>query len=674
MKLKYVEMSGFRGYRNRVKIDFGTNFTIIDGRNGVGKSTLFDAVEFALTGTISKYPLGKADKETVDDYVWWRGEEEGPEDRYVRVGFEHEESELVLTRTSLNTNAPENLLGLSKLLCDVESMPSEALKQLCSSSIIRDEHIAALSLDLKESERYDLLSSAIGVTGAEDWINKADSLHKMAKENLKSAENQVSMLTSEKANISRELDSVRATLLDDKESKAAIIALNKELSSRVSIENLATEARTELEKSIKLSKEYESFIRSLNTRLEKKLELAALNIEVNKEIEKRDVINDETLVLAEKIVEAPLGDRMALQAERLAHLAKLGEEIGCENQECPLCQSSVTNESFLKAIIEIRENATNMHSESVNLASKRDSLLSKKHQLEESNSLIEKLQLNISSLNSEIVDIDIKGENLFPGIDATPELVANLALSLSERIERIQNLIPLVDTSGKNSKLRRVESKISEISSQLHSAESRLAIAKRAAVNSKSLYDSVRRSSGESLTLRLERILPLITELYARLRPHPSFDKIEYKMRGELKKYLTFRVGENINPQFVYSSGQRRATGLAFLIAVNLSLAWSKWQSLLLDDPVQHIDDFRSIHLAELLAHLVSEDKQIICAVEDPALADLLCRKMPVLQDGGGKRITLGLDSDGDVNVISEKKMLPSPQRVLHDTKLASIG
>ena len=215
---------------------------------------------------------------------------------------------------------------------------------------------------------------------------------------------------------------------------------------------------------------------------------------------------------------------------------------------------------------------------------------------------------------------------------------------------------------------------MNDIFEQEHQSEARLAIARRSVSNSKALFDGVRRAAGEALTLRLERILPLITELYARLRPHPSFETIEYKMRGELRKYLTFRVGDNINPQFVYSSGQRRATGLAFLVSVNLSIAWSRWQSLLLDDPVQHIDDFRSIHLAELLGHLVNEDRQIICAVEDSALADLICRKMPVRSENAGKRITLGLDSAGDVGILSERLLSYFPHKALNNLDQLASG
>src|SRR5271165_1023739 len=120
-----------------------------------------------------------------------------------------------------------------------------------------------------------------------------------------------------------------------------------------------------------------------------------------------------------------------------------------------------------------------------------------------------------------------------------------------------------------------------------------------------------------------------MSELYRRLRPHPIWGDIEYKIRGDVRRFLKLQVGDELNPQFVFSSGQRRATGLAFLLSVNLSIAWSRWNSILLDDPVQHIDDFRTVHLVEVLSHLCAGGKQIVCAVEDSALADLMCRRLP---------------------------------------------
>lgn len=77
----------------------------------------------------------------------------------------------------------------------------------------------------------------------------------------------------------------------------------------------------------------------------------------------------------------------------------------------------------------------------------------------------------------------------------------------------------------------------------------------------------------------------------------------------------------------------------------------------MLDDPVQHVDDFRTVHLAELAAQLVAEGRQIVCAVEDAALAELLCRRLPVNGENTAKRVTLGPDEDGDLTVSSERPL-----------------
>ena len=62
MKLEYIEVCGFRGFRNVERFNFGAGFTVISGRNGVGKSTVCDAIEFALTGEIGKYSVESAAK------------------------------------------------------------------------------------------------------------------------------------------------------------------------------------------------------------------------------------------------------------------------------------------------------------------------------------------------------------------------------------------------------------------------------------------------------------------------------------------------------------------------------------------------------------------------------------------------------------------------------------
>jgi hypothetical protein len=44
------------------------------------------------------------------------------------------------------------------------------------------------------------------------------------------------------------------------------------------------------------------------------------------------------------------------------------------------------------------------------------------------------------------------------------------------------------------------------------------------------------------------------------------------KSESPVRRFLKLEVGSELNPQFIFSSGQRRATGLAFVLSVNLPL------------------------------------------------------------------------------------------------------
>jgi DNA repair exonuclease SbcCD ATPase subunit len=152
MKLDFVEVCGFRGFRDKLRVTFGSSFTVITGRNGVGKSSLFDAVEYALTGSIDKYTVEKAAQESLSDYLWCRGAGKA-EAYYVTASFRGDAGEVFTITRSRESGADKTAAEIEAALCR-GLRPDDALRQLCRTSIIRDEWIAALSVDLSETERF----------------------------------------------------------------------------------------------------------------------------------------------------------------------------------------------------------------------------------------------------------------------------------------------------------------------------------------------------------------------------------------------------------------------------------------------------------------------------------------------------------------------------------------
>ena len=246
-----------------------------------------------------------------------------------------------------------------------------------------------------------------------------------------------------------------------------------------------------------------------------------------------------------------------------------------------------------------------------------------------------------------------------------PDGLEREASSERNRLIELERALNAFDTSRAAELLTSVNSRVSAFRRQVEAAADGLARAQSAVATAKSLERSVRRSASEIVDERLALISPLLNELYQRLRPHSDWRSIEYSIRGDVRRFLSLKVGNDLNPQFVFSSGQRRAAGLAFLLSVHLARPWARWNSLLLDDPVQHIDDFRALHLVEVLSALRQVGRQIVCAVEDEALGDLLCRRLMSTAEQPGRRLTIDAGSNGTPIVTNNIDILPMPIGVL---------
>ena len=54
IRVRSIEIEGFRAYRRKRELSFGEDLTILYGPNGFGKTSVFDAIDFAFTGEIGR--------------------------------------------------------------------------------------------------------------------------------------------------------------------------------------------------------------------------------------------------------------------------------------------------------------------------------------------------------------------------------------------------------------------------------------------------------------------------------------------------------------------------------------------------------------------------------------------------------------------------------------------
>lgn len=79
----------------------------------------------------------------------------------------------------------------------------------------------------------------------------------------------------------------------------------------------------------------------------------------------------------------------------------------------------------------------------------------------------------------------------------------------------------------------------------------------------------------------------------------------------------------------------------------------------------KHIDDYRALHLTEVLAALRRQKRQIICTVEDKALANLLCRRLRSIIGEEGALVNLEYAPGLGVTVKSIESIKPLQETIL---------
>lgn len=676
MRLDFIEVCGFRGFRDLVRINFGRGFTVITGRNGVGKSTLCDAVEFAITGSIDKYAVEKAAKESLSDYLWWRGEGV-PKAHYVTVSFVGDDGKpFIITRTR-ESGADHSADEIQAALCG-GPVPDNALRQLTRTSIIRDEWIAALSLDLSETERFDLVRSALGAlegaeagTRAKEVVAATEATHSKDEAAYEAARSRLAdrlaQQSETQAALSRSGDMSSALQVIG----AAVPDSPPELTARLTAgRNALANGRARLGRmgeALQLGREVALAQAAYNTSEAVADREAASR--AHEAAQREHQAAQQTLSETEQRLARE--EEMDAIAASLSLLVEHGERLGLHEEHCPLCAASRTPEEFAAGVTAARHRITSLSS---GVQAARDVLTTAKENARLSSLALQTaaatVQVYVDELrrlsDQELAHVEFYNQwGLDHRFILDPDGLEQAISTERDRLINLERALLVLEASQAVSQISSIESNISALRAEIEKLAEAVSRSQNAVTAAREIERSVRRVSAEIIDERLAQISPLLNELYQRLRPHADWRTIDYSIRGDVRRFLSLKVGNGLNPQFVFSSGQRRAAGLAFLLSVHLARAWTPLRSLLLDDPVQHIDDFRALHLVEVLAALRLDGRQIICAVEDTALADLLCRRLVSTANEGGRRLDIDLGLLGATSVVTDLEIHPMQVGVL---------
>jgi chromosome segregation protein len=678
MKLEYIEMAGFRGFRDKVRFDLPSGFAVLSGRNGTGKSTLLDGVDFALTGTISKFTVTEAKGGGLEEHIWWVGEGVAAE-HYVSVGFIDDKGERFAVTRSRERGCEQDAQSIMHSMCVGEV--SSTINDLMQSTLIRDERISALSLDLPEQARFSAVRAAIGGLVGPDYSRRTEEIESAAKTAKARQDERIKDLQAELGRTLGELTEARSaaersTGINEamKTIEVAFTSLPEGLGERTEVvRRFIAERRLvirDLESARASAQELLPEIQSLSspdTAAERERARVA-----HEQAAAQKGAADEALKVALRLEQSEREND-----EYSGHLAALlnhGSAVGLQHGHCPLCDAARDQNEFDAAIAKAKER---LAARGVKLAETTAAVNAARTRARDADRASAEAGARYVALTrrAEVLQEKLKTVRQtylrfsFSASERDPAGAQQLIFAERENLVRLERALSVLEASNAVDRVGALESKVTSLRARADQEAARLASVEKAIESARQINNAAKTVANEILTEQFDTVMPLLRELYRRLRPHADWSEIESDFGGKVRGSLNFTVGDGHNPQFLFSSGQRRAAGLAFLLSVHLSRPWCKWRSLLMDDPVQHIDDYRALNLVEVLAAIRRSGRQVIVAVEDVALANVLCRRLRSANEDRGRHFELRTAPSGTAEIGRYQDIYPMPKLVLRRTQ-----
>ena len=239
------------------------------------------------------------------------------------------------------------------------------------------------------------------------------------------------------------------------------------------------------------------------------------------------------------------------------------------------------------------------------------------------------------------------GDNLFAAwVDVRRERLATLE-RLADALTNVADAAAAAAAAASAARLAaeraaalpRQQAHHDERQSRLNSQELVYDQARRAETMAVALAESATAAAAELFRERFSGLEPLMNDIYSRLDPHPAFTRLDfrietYRSRGTATANVIDVVEKvSANPMLVFSSAQANAVVLAAFLALGWAAGDRGLPFVLLDDPLQALDDVNVLGFADLVRHL-RRQRQIAVATHEERFASLLERKLTGRADG----------------------------------------
>jgi DNA repair exonuclease SbcCD ATPase subunit len=699
--IRRVTIENFRGFRDQQVIDLAASATIVCGSNGKGKTSFFDALQWLLLGSLGR--LADLASRRSSDYVINSFADKratatvsadldlaGRRVTLIRTGARKEtelqwlDAEQSLTGAEAQRELCEVLLGDPNISLAETMLTSGVLQQDVVRKVLQDEpkdryrHMSAL-LGLKEIAGFE--------TEAKSRAEERDRIAKSARGEHSDAASQLRELESELARLTQRLASepeiaAARKKLEDELSKGApafdIPRLPAQASDAVALAQFARSIRAAadalLAREVTLSRQEDEM-----PRLDAK-ELKPLEADIKK-ITQETAEANEALALARA--------RQQEARERASQLAELAvQALPLLGDHCPVCRLPIDPadvEVHLRELIDAggenlpalsrasadaEERVGLLEARSCELIARRDELHSEadlRKQLGTARALWLK---DCAALTRGDTRVRADEQEKLAAGDVSA--IAGLRTSADRLTSIAEQLASLLGTSGLAEEVQRVREQVHGQVLLVRDLAEEAGRASNAADSAKTLATGATRAIAGVTKTRFESLQPLVDDIFARLAPHPAFTTLGFEMGVAYRSGVADpfvkdpESGVSADPLLVFSSSQANVAALTYFLALSWASTTKALPFLLLDDPLQSMDDVNALGFSDLCRH-VRRRRQLVVSTHENRLASLLERKLAPRTPSARTRVLRFTGWDRSGPAIEQEDVEPEPASYLLD-------
>lgn len=684
MRLHSLEAEGFRGLPNECRFDLDADAVVVIGANGHGKTSLFDAILWALSGRVPR--LGEDESNLVSMYS------PSGAARASLTLLDTNSEHFKITRSFDGDPRPLSVEHLGK------SMKGPSAEGYLLEHVWPDASTAVRPFDAMASAitrsvylQQDLIREFVEATDDQDRFRAVSELVgagrvgdlQVALEREKKAWSTTTNSKAEETRLLRERLTVNEARLAELSQRLAAPSLSltedawrtwwkdiAEVGVKTPYVDLgARDATQAIEAALK---QLEAMRLANDRRLQllksSQTELAALSRQTLPPLEP---LKSNALMLSEQVqilrrqVEAEQqrsADRRQAQAalreqtEQLRALAALA--LGHLGDHCPVCAQQYDRQETRRRLEAIAKGLSGDSAASQapdllpqflsELAGKEKALATAEASLREAEQIHARHRIATESIYKQLASVgaNANGQSLsddwLSGLIQLAERVPGQQKELHRRGEAFSLQLTQSATEAAATELRReIEKQRDALVAQEADGSARQATGLLA----QRVIDALRDAISLVVEERLKEIGAILQTIYSRIDPHPSFRAVTFlsrfsRGRGQLSTVIRDALvnKETPLPSVILSSSQLNALAVSVFLALNLGVSRPPLHSAILDDPLQSLDDINLLGVVDLLRR-TKDRRQLIVSTHDTRFGNLLARKLRPVTPHGRTRV-----------------------------------